>query len=182
MHLWLTRNRLKVPKRPKAIAILSGSSSSLPPGKRGKIIFEPNVECNDNYFCPIIFRSRQKLYFSVIVLEGNIWLLSYIVGRKVFLWLLYWRLFLSLSGCGCAATSYEALGTKALVTSSSSYFSSSSTTSYSSSISPSFPCFPQIFLFFFSLILAFYCYWVLTPKYKKSCICKYLFHDSSTLT
>ena len=177
MHLWLTRNRLKVPKRPKAIAILSGSSSSLPPGKRGKIIFEPNVECNDNYFCPIIFRSRQKLYFSVIVLEGNIWLLSYIVGRKVFLWLLYWRLFLSLSGCGCAATSYEAL-----VTSSSSYFSSSSTTSYSSSISPSFPCFPQIFLFFFSLILAFYCYWVLTPKYKKSCICKYLFHDSSTLT
>ena len=160
MHLWLTRNRLKVPKRPKAIAILSGSSSSLPPGKRGKIIFEPNVECNDNYFCPIIFRSRQKLYFSVIVLEGNIWLLSYIVGRKVFLWLLYWRLFLSLSGCGCAATSYEALGTKALVTSSSSsssssyfssfYYSSSSTTSYSSSISPSFPCFPQISVFFLS--------------------------------
>ena len=150
MHLWLTRNRLKVPKRPKAIAILSGSSSSLPPGKRGKIIFEPNVECNDNYFCPIIFRSRQKLYFSVIVLEGNIWLLSYIVGRKVFPWLLYWRLFLSLSGCGCAATSYEALGTKALVTSSSSYFSSSSTTSYSSSISPSFPCFPQISVFFLS--------------------------------
>ena len=159
MHLWLTRNRLKVPKRPKAIAILSGSSSSLPPGKRGKIIFEPNVECNDNYFCPIIFRSRQKLYFSVIVLEGNIWLLSYIVGRKVFLWLLYWRLFLSLSGCGCAATSYEALGTKALVTSSSSSsssssyfssfnFSSSSSTSYSSSFWPS-PLFSPIFPVFF---------------------------------
>ena len=159
MHLWLTRNRLKVPKRPKAIAILSGSSSSLPPGKRGKIIFEPNVECNDNYFCPIIFRSRQKLYFSVIVLEGNIWLLSYIVGRKVFLWLLNWRLFLSLSGCGCAATSYEALGTKALVTSSSSSsssssyfssfnFSSSSSTSYSSSFWPS-PLFSPIFPVFF---------------------------------
>ena len=35
-----------------------------------------NMEWDDNYFCPIIFRSRQKLYFSVIVLEGNIWLLS----------------------------------------------------------------------------------------------------------
>ena len=35
-----------------------------------------NKEWNDNYFCPIIFRSRQKLYFSVIVSEGNIWLLS----------------------------------------------------------------------------------------------------------
>ena len=122
-----------------------------------------NMEWDDNYFCPIIFRSRQKLYFSVIVLEGNIWLLSYIVGRKVFLWLLYWRLFLSLSGCGCAATSYEALGTKALVTSSSSYFSSSSTTSssstsYSSSFSPSslfssnFPVFFSLYYLLFTVV------------------------------
>ena len=122
----LTRKRLKVPKRPKAIAILSGSSSSLPPEEKHSFW--------NLFFFTKCWRLKTKaLTNSFKWLKKkhsppDVWMMSRSCADGCFLakWgkTILWFLWPPLSRwCVCVATSYEALGTKALVTSS---FSSSS--------------------------------------------------------